>query len=372
MSKFVKDSVKNIEISGIRKFNELASTIPGVIKLTIGELDFNTPLKVKEKAIQAILNNQTRYTSNAGLESLRNKLSKNHLLFHPDEFIITVGTTEALSVVIKTIIEPNDIVIIPTPGYVGYEPLIELEGGKTSLIDTTKTSFRIQMNDLESAYSPEVKAIIITNPNNPTGIVLSKVEMDLIGEFVLKHNILLIADEIYADTATDFISFSSYPELKNNLVLLNGFSKSHAMTGFRIGYLAAPKYLIDHFIKVHQYNVTSAPSISQFAAIEAIKEPFSELPIELEKRREYLINNLEALGLKTSNPTGAFYLFLDITSTGLSGEEFCTRLLHEHKVALVPGEYFLGGHKNYVRLSFAADFETLKEAARRIKLFVKK
>jgi len=370
MSKFIKNAVKNIQISGIRSFNQLASSTPGVIKLTIGELDLNTPMFVKERAIQSILNNQTRYTSNAGLETLRSKLSKKYLTFTKDEFIITVGTTEALSIIIKSIIEPNNEVIIPSPGYVGYEPLIALEGGKVSLLDTTKSDFRITREGLEKAYNNNVKALIITNPNNPTGTVLSPNEMSLIGAFVLEKDILLIADEIYADTLHNFISFGSYLELKNNLILLNGFSKSHAMTGFRVGYLAASKELVDQFIKVHQYSVTSAPSISQFAALAAVKEKYAKLPEELSNRRDYLIEKLEPLGFKSNHPKGAFYLFLDISNFGLISEEFCLKLLEEEKVALVPGEYFLGNHKDYVRLSYAADFDTLKEAVTRIKRFV--
>jgi len=238
MNKFIKDSVQEMQISGIRRFNALASKYDDVIKLTIGELDFYTPENIKNATKLALDNNYTRYTQNKGIDDLRVAISNKYdNLYSKEEIVITVGTTEAISIIIKSIISPNDEIMIPTPGYVGYEPLVLLEGGSVSYVNTTASSFQITLESLEKAYSAKTKALLVTNPNNPTGYVLTEDEMDIIVDFVKAKDILLISDEIYEDTASkkDYKSFSKYTNLKKNLIILNGFSKSHAMTGFRIG-----------------------------------------------------------------------------------------------------------------------------------------
>ncbi len=372
MKKFIKKEVLDIEISGIRKFNQMADNYKDVIKLTIGELDINTPERILEKTRIALDHNETKYTTNAGLIELRKEIIKKYnstykTSYTTNEIIITVGTTEALSIIIKSIIEKDDEVIIPAPGYVGYEPLITLENGKVVLVDTVKSDFRITKESLEDAYTSKTKCLIITNPNNPTGHVLDNEEIDAIKDFVLRKDILLISDEIYSDIVFqgNFSSFIQFNELKNNLVVLNGFSKSHAMTGYRIGYLIANDSLTQEFLKVHQYNVTCASRISQIAALDAVRFTFHKMIRTLERRREFCMLKLGALGIPYANPDGAFYIFADISKTGLTGEEFSLELL-KYGVAVIPGEYFLGGYKNYIRIAYTQDITELNEAFKRI------
>ncbi len=368
MSKFIKPSINDIEISGIRQFNTYASQFPEAIKLTLGELDFNTPKRIKDKAIEALNNNKTRYTTNQGIVELRKKITKD-TLFTEDNVILTVGTTEALAIVLKSVVDQDDEIIIPTPGYVGYEPLIHLEGGKVREIDTTKTNNCITKDALEDAYSERTKALLVTSPNNPTGHVLSTEEMAVITQFVTDHDILLVADEIYHDITFELSqSFRDVASLKNRSVILGGYSKSHAMTGFRIGYVIASTELIKGFLKVHQYTVTSTSTISQYAALEAEEFTYSDMVETLKTRRDYVTDTLDHLGIEYIQPEGAFYVFYNISSTGLTSLEYCKQLLQDYGVALIPGEYFLGHHNAYVRLSYAADLTTLKKAMTQIEL----
>jgi len=372
MSKFVKQNLHDIAISGIRQFNQKADDIEGVIKLTLGELDFDTPTVIKEAAIAALEQNKTRYTLNAGLEKLRRKISLNYEYYRDNEIIITVGTTEALSSVIKSVIEPNDEVIIPTPAYVGYKPLVLLEGGKVVEINTILSNYRITRESLEKAYSEKTKSLLITNPNNPTGLILSDSEMELIKDFVLEKDILLIADEIYSTIDFDkkFTSFSKYKELKEHLICLNGFSKSHAMTGFRIGYMVSDELMIKHLLKTHQYSVTSATSISQHAALEACDTDTSDMIETLKHRRDFLCERLDEMGIPYIKPDGAFYVFVDISDYINSSIAFCEKLLYMKKVACIPGESFLGEHREFIRLSYAIKIEDLTEALNRIEDFL--
>ena len=371
MSKFIKQAVKDIEISGIRTFNALANHVDGVIKLTIGELDVNTPEIVKIAAIKAISNNQTRYTENKGILELRKKIAEKYKHYASDEVILTVGTTEGLGIVLKSIIDEGDEVIIPTPGYVGYLPLITLEKGIVKTINTIKDDHKITKESLLKAYSKHTKALIITNPNNPTGNVLSLPEMELIKDFVLEKDIVLISDEIYSSIVfeKEFYSFSKYPELKTNLVILNGFSKSHAMTGFRIGYVVSNIEMINHFVKVHQYNVTSTSTISQYAALEAIDVQYDSMVKSLSHKRNLVLQSLDELGFPYIPSNGAFYVFFDISKYKLSSYDYCVKLLNEFKVALIPGEYFLGNHKEFVRLSYAVSEDKLIKALELLKAF---
>ncbi len=372
MSRFVKEEVKEIAISGIRQFNQKAEDVEGGIKLTLGELDFNTFDHIKAGVAWAAENNKTRYTPNAGLYELRKKISYRYEYYSAEEIIVTVGTTEGISIVIKSVINPGDEIIIPTPGYVGYEPLVKIEKGIVKEVDLTKSNFRITTEDLENAYSKNTKAILITNPNNPTGIVLTDEEMDIIRDFVLAKDILLIADEVYSEIVFDaqFKSFSSYPELKENMVVLDGFSKSHAMTGFRIGYVLGDQLMIKQLLKTHQYSVTSATSLSQYAALAARDEDSKVLVAELRQRRDYLCQELERLGLPFVYPQGAFYVFANISSHSKSSIAFCERLLYKYKVACIPGESFLGHHNDYIRISYALSMDELKTALERLEKFL--
>ena len=377
MSKFIKDEIKGIEISGIRKFNQLASSYKDIIKLTIGELDIDTPKRIIDKTKQTLDLGETKYSTNAGLLELRKEIAKKYnneynREYTPDNVIITVGTTEALGIIIKSIISERDEVIIPTPGYVGYEPLIKLEGGIVKELDTVKNNFLITKESLYKAYTPKTKCIIITNPNNPTGHLLSDEEMDIIKDFVLEKDILLISDEIYSDIVFEgtFSSFTKYHDLSERVVILNGYSKSHSMTGFRIGYLIAPQDLTSEFLKVHQYSVTCAPITSQHAALDALKFTYKKMLRTLASRREFCMLKLESLELPFTSPDGAFYIFVDISTTGLTGDKFSLKLL-EYGVAVIPGEYFLGNHKNYVRIAYTKDLSELNEAFKRIETFIR-
>lgn len=367
MSKFIKDSVKEIEISGIRQFNEYANSFDNVLKLTIGELDFNTPISIKEKAIKAINNNQTRYTTNKGIESLRTKIG-NKYGYTSDEVILTVGTTEGLHITLSSIIDKDDEVIIITPSYVGYKPLIDIYHGKTVLFDSLHET--ITKENLQKLVTSKTKAIITTSPNNPTGYVLTKTEMDEISSFVLENDILLISDEIYSTITFDtYHSFSEYKELKKNLIILDGFSKSHAMTGFRIGYVVGDESIVKHLVKVHQYSVTSTSTISQFAALEAVKTDNKDMVNELEERRNIVLRKLDSLGISYIKPNGAFYVFFDVLEDSIT---FCKDLVKETGVALIPGDYFLGNTSTFVRLAYSVDKITLLEALDRIETFIKK
>ncbi|MCF7926687.1 MAG: aminotransferase class I/II-fold pyridoxal phosphate-dependent enzyme [Candidatus Izimaplasma sp.] len=373
MSKFTKDEIENIEISGIRKFNQKTNNISNVIKLTLGELDFEVDPAIKKAIKKALDNNQTNYTTNAGLKSLRSKITHDYDNYDETECIITVGSTEGISTTIRSVVSPGDEVIIPTPGYVGYKPLITLEGGIVKEINLLKTNNTLTMKQLMDVYSNKTKALIITNPNNPTGKVYSEKEMEIIKEFVLKYNVLLIVDEIYSDIVFSdyYTSFASYTSLKHQLIILNGFSKSHAMTGLRIGYLLSAKELVSQLLKTHQYSVTSATSISQYGALKALDVDNNIMVETLKKRRDFLISRLTELKLPFISPDGAFYIFVDISKFGLTSEEFCDKLLMHQQVAVIPGKAFLGKNDHYIRLSYATNLKTLKEAMEKFSTFIR-
>jgi aminotransferase len=372
MAEFIKDALNEIAISGIRQFNQKANNVEDVIKLTLGELDFNTPDPIKDAVTNALNNNYTKYTENMGLLELRKKIALKYDFYHDDEIIITVGTTEGLSIIIKSIINAGDEVIIPTPAYVGYKPLITIEKGVVKELDVTKADFKITKAALEESYSSKTKALIITNPNNPTGLILTDEEMDIIKDFVLEKDILLIADEIYSqiDFENKFTSFTKYKTLKDNLLCLNGFSKSHAMTGFRIGYILGEALIIKDLLKTHQYSVTSATSISQHAALKACDVDTSYMTKELKERKAFLCQKLDEIGLTYIEPKGAFYVFCDISKYSKSSIAFCEELLFRYKVAVIPGEAFLGDNKNYIRISYATNIKVLTTALNRIKDYI--
>ncbi len=368
MSKHIKKSIKNISISGIRQFNSLASQYDDVIKLTIGELDFNTPSNIKEKTIDAIKDNKTRYTSNIGLLKLRSQIISTYDQYFSNEVIITSGSTEALMIVLRSIIDKGDEVIIPTPAYPGYKPLIDLEGGVVRTVD----SMNIKRKTLEKAYTEHTKLMIITNPNNPTGYVYSEEEMEVIKQFVLDKDILLISDEIYNEInfAPYNSSFTKFKDLKQNLIVISGFSKSHAMTGYRIGYLISDESLVKHFLKVHQYSVTCATSISQYAAVEATKTKYKIMVSTLKERRDIVIKKLRQLGLSYYPSNGAYYIFVDVSKYN-NGYDFAVDLLKKQKVAVIPGSAFLGDNDDFIRISYATDTKTLIKALNRLEQYIK-
>lgn len=372
MNRFIKPEVRSIEISGIRRFNELANQVPGVLKLTLGELDFDTFDTIKDAMHDAINTNKTRYTPNAGIPSLRRHIAEKYDHYESNNILVTVGTTEAISIIIHSVVQPGDEVIIPTPGYVGYEPLILLEQGITRYVDTTQNNGVLTKDMFASVISKKTKAIILTNPNNPTGTVLSQKEMNSIKQLVIEHDLLLIVDEIYSAIILEgvFTSFATYKELYNNLLIVDGFSKSHAMTGLRVGYVLGEESIIQELTKTHQYNVTSATSISQFAALSASPLDTTSFVSVLRSRRDMVLVALDELEIPYIYPKGAFYVFAQITEFGLSSEAFATGLLNQHKVAVIPGSSFLGNHDDYVRISYATNDATLEEALTRFKQYI--
>lgn len=373
--------VNSLEISGIRKFFNLVAGKEDIISLTIGQPDFYTPSHVKEAAISAIEQNKTTYTANAGLLSLRKAISdfvkeKYILSYQPEtEIITTVGASQAIDITLRTIIVPGDEVILPAPIYPGYEPLIKLAGGVPVHIDTRETNFKITPEALLNAITEKTKCVILPYPSNPTGATFTPDELKEIAEVLKEKEIFILADEIYSELNYDFnhVSIASFPEVQDKTIVINGLSKSHSMTGWRIGYLMAPEWLASQILKVHQYNVTCASSISQYAALEALTNGINdpeEMKSEYLKRRNYVVTRLKNMGVEIIEPNGAFYLFPKLEIKGMSTFELALKLVDEARLALVPGSAFTTFGEGYVRISFAYDYETLKKGMDRLEEFL--
>ncbi|MGP4040464.1 aminotransferase A [Gracilibacillus sp. D59] len=383
MESFINEQVKKIEISGIRQFFNMVGNKPDILSLTIGQPDFPTPSHVKEKTKEAIDHNQTTYTHNAGILSLRKAIASfiktNYQLeYDPNnEIIVTVGASQAIDITLRTILMKGDEVLLPGPVYPGYEPLVKLAGGTPSFIDTCQTNFKLTADLIEQSITPNTKAIIIPYPSNPTGVTLTKEELTEIASVVEKHNIFLIADEIYSELVYDksHYSIGRFQEIRDKLIIINGVSKSHSMTGFRIGYILTSEWLAKHILKVHQYNVSCASSISQHGAIEAIKNGQDD-PIKMKKvyqeRRDYVFERLKGMQINTYLPDGGFYFFVDISHLNKDSFSVALQLVEEAKVALVPGSAFSQFGEGYLRLSYAYDIDTLKEGLDRIEPIISK
>lgn len=377
----LNNRVKEIAVPGIRLFsNEVAQYNDG-INLTIGEPDFSTPENVKQAGINAIKNNFTGYSHNAGLFELRKAVSTffndtYHFHYDPEtEIVITVGASEGIDAVLRTILTEGDEVIMPAPIYPAYEPIIHLCGANVVYLDTTQTNFLPDPKALEQLITDKTKAIILNYPSNPTGITIGKKHMDEIVQVLEKHDIFVISDEIYSENTFDnkHHSFASYKTLRNKLFLLHGLSKSHAMTGWRVGYVLGPASLMKHVLKVHLYNSICVSMPSQHAAIEALNNS-RNTPKKMNqaymKRRDYVIKRLEDMGMAVIVPTGAFYIFPSIQKTGLTSLEFATSLLKNEHVAVVPGSGFTSCGEGFVRISYANSMENLIIAMERIERFV--
>lgn len=383
MQEKINPIVKNLEISGIRQFFNMVSNKKDIVSLTIGQPDFSTPEHVKHAAIAAINQNKTTYTPNAGLIELREAISefvkeKYNLTYQPDsEIITTIGASQAIDITLRTILLPGDEVILPAPVYPGYEPLIRLAGGVPIHIDTTATEFKITKENLLEAISEKTKCIILPYPSNPTGVSLTKEELEDLAEVLEKRNIFILADEIYSELTYDFEHFSiaSCQQVRNKTIVVNGLSKSHSMTGWRIGYLLAPQWLVSQILKVHQYNVTCASSISQFAAIEALRNGKGD-PVEMKNeymvRRNYVVNRLNKMKLEVVNPNGAFYVFPQVQLKGKKTFDVALELVDQANVALVPGSAFTEFGEGYLRISFAYDMKTLEKGMDRLEWFLEK
>ncbi|MBU0880827.1 MAG: aminotransferase class I/II-fold pyridoxal phosphate-dependent enzyme [Candidatus Omnitrophica bacterium] len=375
--------VGQIPPSGIRVFFDLVLGMKDVISLGVGEPDFVTPWNIRERAIYAVEEGYTSYTSNKGLVELRREISKflknkHGLDYDPEEeILITVGVSEAFDLSLRAIIDRGDRILIPEPAYVSYRPITMLCGGTPVSINTSPGSnFKITPKDISRLCDKKTKAMILNYPNNPTGASYSRKELKAISEVILKRDLIMISDEIYGDLTYDFehTPFATLPKMKERTIYLNGFSKSYAMTGWRVGYACGPKSLIGAMTKIHQYTMLCASIISQMAAVEALKSgerSVQEMKREYRRRREFVISRLNEIGLSCHRPEGAFYAFPSIKETRLSSLEFSRRLLEKEKVAVVPGTAFGSLGEGYLRLSYASNMDKLKEALLGIERFVK-
>jgi len=381
--KYLSERVSNLQPSGIRKFFEIATTMKEVISLGIGEPDFDSPQPIIEAGIRALRDNKTHYTSNRGLLSLRKALS-DHLekrysvAYDPkEEIVMTVGGSEALVIACNSILDPGDEVLLPTPCFVSYQGVISLAGGKSvELPCTMESQFIPDMEEMEKAVTDRTKAILINFPNNPTGAVADKETMMAIARIAEKHDLLVISDEIYDRLVygVEHICFAALPGMRERTILIGGFSKDYAMTGWRLGYACAPAEILSGMVRVHQYIVMTAPTMTQFAALEGLRccEEFVEnMRVEYDRRRRLIVDGLNYIGLPTFEPRGAFYAFPKVSVTGLDGESFAERLLQEKHVAVVPGSAFGPGGEGFVRCSYATAIDQIEEALDRIDQFVK-
>ncbi|MBN1468070.1 MAG: aminotransferase class I/II-fold pyridoxal phosphate-dependent enzyme [Fusobacteriaceae bacterium] len=381
MTDRISDKLKLLKPSGIRKFFDIVATKKGVISLGVGEPDFSTPWSIIDAAFYNMKKGRTHYTSNFGLLEFRQEvckyLEKYDLKYDTDEVIATIGGSEAIDLALRSIINPGDEIIVPEPVYVPYRPLSELTGATVVGIDTSKTQFKIDAKELEKLITPKTKAIILCYPNNPTGITMPKKDLEAVAEVLKKHEIWVITDEIYSELIYDeeHTSIASLPGMKERCIYLNGFSKAFAMTGWRIGYVCAPRDLINQMVKIHQYTTLCAPIISQYGAIEALKSAMKDMYSMREsfaRRRRLIYEGFKELGMEIVEPKGAMYVFPSIKKYGLKGEEFAIRLLEEENVAVVPGDAFGEEFEDYIRCSYATSIEDIKESVIRIGRFVKR
>lgn len=379
MEHLINKKVKNIEISGIRKFSNLVAGKKDMLSLTIGQPDFPTPLHIKEAAKHAIDANFTSYTHNAGDLDLRTAASsfvhkKYGLTYQPEtEVIVTTGASEAIDIAFRTILEEGVEVILPGPVYPGYEPIITLSGAVPVYADIRENAFRFTKDIIEKYVTDKTRCIVLPYPSNPTGVSLSKQEIMDIAAFLEDKEIFVLADEIYSELIYDQEHVSIAKYLREKTIVINGLSKSHSMTGWRIGLLYAPKYLSEQILKVHQYNVTCASSISQRAAYEALTTGIDDaIPMreDYKKRRNYIFNRLSTLGLDVVMPDGAFYFFIKVPIPHMNSFEFCLDLVEKVNLAVVPGSAFSPLGEGYFRISFAYSMETLEEACNRLELYL--
>ncbi len=376
-------TVVGLKPSGIRRFFDVANTMENVISLGVGEPDFPTPWQIRAAGIRSLEHGSTRYTSNRGLLPLREEIArytkrKYAISYDPaTEVLITVGGSEAIDAAIRAVVNPGDEIIIPQPSYVCYEPITKLAGGVPVILTThPEDDFKVTAAALREKITEKTKALILPYPSNPTGAVMERADLEAIAEVLKDTDIAVISDEIYAELTfsdTPHVSFASLPDMKERTVTVNGFSKAFSMTGWRLGYACAPKPLIDQMTKIHQYAIMCAPTTSQSAAVEALRSCGAEverMKEEYDIRRRIIVKGFRDLGLPCRMPKGAFYAFPDIRPTGLSSEEFCERLLHEKRVAIVPGTAFGEGGEGFVRASYCYSVPHIKEALSRIGEFL--
>lgn len=374
--------VTEIEPSGIRKFFDIVTEMKDAISLGVGEPDFDTPWHIREEGIYSLEKGRTFYTSNSGLKDLREEISlylkrRFSLQYSPEqEIIVTVGGSEAIDIALRTMLDEGDEVIIPQPCFVSYVPCARLAGGVPVIIDLKEENeFRLTAKELEEAITPKTKILFLAFPNNPTGAIMTKTDLEAIAKLVIEHDLYVISDEIYAELSYDgdHVSIATLPGMWERTVVISGFSKSHAMTGWRLGYACGPELIIAQMLKIHQFAIMCAPTTSQFAAVSAMRygDPDVENMREsYNQRRRYLLHEFERLGIKCFTPLGAFYVFPNISKYHMTSEEFANRLLMEEKVAMVPGTAFGACGEGFLRVSYAASLEKLKKAIERIERFI--
>ncbi len=378
----ISHRVQNIKPSGIRKFFDILETMTDAISLGVGEPDFQTPWHIRDAGIYSLEKGFTKYTSNAGMTDLRREICnyldrRFSLRYDPDsQVLVTVGGSEAIDLAIRCITNPGDEILVPEPSFVCYGPIAELASGVPVPIPlTADNEFRLSPAQLEAVITPRTKALVLPYPSNPTGGIMEQADLEAIVPILKQHGIIVISDEIYAELTYGqrHVSMANIPEMYEQTLVVNGMSKSYSMTGWRLGYVCGPQPLIAQMTKIHQYAIMSAPTTSQYAAVEALKngdEDIERMKEEYDGRRRYLVDGLRKLGLSCFEPKGAFYVFPCIRSTGLSSEDFCEQLLVQQKVACIAGNAFGESGEGFVRMCYAASMQDLEEALRRIGLFL--
>ena len=382
-TKVLSSTVTEMKPSGIRKFFDILQGREDVVGLTVGQPDFVTPWHIREAGIDSLKDGKTYYTSNAGFTELRVEIAKYlerrfSLKYDGEtEVIVTVGGSEAIDLAVRACIEPGDEVIIPTPCFVCYEPCVRLAGGVPVILETkARNNFKVTPEELKALITPRTKMLVLAYPNNPTGAILTREDLEAIAEVIRDTNIVVLSDEIYSELTYGRTHFSiaNIEDMHERTILASGFSKSYAMTGWRMGYIAAPKVFAKQMLKLHQYVIMCAPTTSQFAALEAVKNGDGDIEMmkeEYDRRRRYLLKRLAKMGIECFEPEGAFYAFPNIGQFGLSSDKFCERLLEEHKCAIVPGTAFGETGEGFARISYAYSIKHIDQALDRIEEFVK-
>ena len=384
MSIPISKTVVSLKKSGIRKFFDIVCEMRDVISLGVGEPDFDTPWHIREEGIYALEKGKTFYTSNAGLKELRVEIDNylkrtQNVSYNPDtEIIVTVGGSEAIDIGLRAMVNAGDEVIIPQPSYVSYEPCAILAGAKPVIIDLkAENEFRLTAEELKNAITDKTKILILPFPNNPTGAIMERKDLEEIAKVCIENDIYVISDEIYGELSykEKHVSIASIAGMKERTILINGFSKAYAMTGWRLGYACGPKEIIEQMVKIHQYAIMCAPTTSQYSAVEALKKGDDDVKLMREsynQRRRFLMNAFKEMGLECFEPYGAFYVFPSIKEFGMTSEEFAMKFLEEEHVAVVPGTAFGDSGEGFLRISYAYSIENLKRAMERLKRFVEK
>lgn len=381
---FINQSIKGVKPSGIRKFFDIAIEMDNVISLSIGEPDFKTPWHIREAGIRSLEKGKTWYSPNRGFMKLREEIChyykrRFNVFYNPeDEVVVTVGGSEGIDLALRTIVEKGDEVLIPQPAFVCYEPLTYMAGGKPVFIETkAENNFRLTKEELENSITDKTKVLVLPFPNNPTGAIMEREDLESIAEVIIRHNLFVISDEIYGELTyggKKHVSIADIEGMKERTIIVSGFSKAYAMTGWRLGYLLGPEPIMSQILKLHQYGIMSSPTTAQYAAIEALRNGDDDVAVmrkDYDLRRRLIVGKLNEIGLSCFEPLGAFYAFPCIKSTGLSSDEFSTRLVKEKRIAVVPGSAFGECGEGFIRISYAQSLKNIKTALKRIEEFVK-